>query len=198
MTTHRSYLNTEDRRDTLLDAFGRLLERKSLDSIAMVEVAEEAGISRALLYKHFPDVGSLIQSYFDHRAAMYFELMDLRRTPIERTPAGAMAGIEAISQMPPGELRAIEVLLTNRLHPDLIATRERFRTVFLQRWEGIIANSLDPGLAAHLVWTLVRPFVALAVSVQHREMTLPEAERIWRAMLSGPIELLQLTINPAE
>ena len=50
MTTHRPYLHAEDRRDSLLDAFGRLLEHRSLAGIKMVEVAEEAGVSRALLY----------------------------------------------------------------------------------------------------------------------------------------------------
>lgn len=197
MGTTRSYLYADDRRETLLDAFGRLLERKSPDSITMVEVADEAGVSRALLYRHFSDLGSLIQAYFDHRAMMFFERMDPSGGPLERTPAGALVGLGAIVEMPPGELRAIEVLLTNRLHPDLIATRDRFHALLLERWATVIDAAPDRQLAAHVVWTMVRPFVALAMSVQQHEMTLAEADGIWRAMLAGVAALL-LPVSPTD
>jgi AcrR family transcriptional regulator len=193
MTTHRPYLHTEDRRDSLLDAFGRLLDQHSLAGIKMIEVAEEAGVSRALLYKHFPDLGSLVQAYFEDRSARYFEIIDAQPVPILLSTTGAMSGISAISSLPIGELRAIEVLLASRLDPELDAVRERFREVFLQRWDDVVRNARDPRLAEAMVWTLLGPALSLSIAVKTEQTTLDEAERIWQVLLVGPAEMLNPT-----
>jgi len=194
MTTHRPYLNTEDRRATLLDAFGRLLERKSLDSITMVEVAEDAGVSRALLYKHFPDLGSLVQGFFDDRASRYFSLIDAPAVRAERSTAGAPSVMLAMVSIPASELRAIEVLLADRMQPELQPARERFRQIMIQRWEDLIGGAQDPHLARQLVWLLIGPLVSLALAVQRHDLSFDDADRIWRALLVGPTALI---LNPA-
>ena len=47
-------------RDRLLDATERCLRRTGLRRTTVTEVAEEAGVSRAWLYRHFPDKASLV------------------------------------------------------------------------------------------------------------------------------------------
>ncbi len=47
-------------RDRLLDATERCLRRSGLRRITMTDVAREAGLSRAWLYRHFPDRASLV------------------------------------------------------------------------------------------------------------------------------------------
>jgi AcrR family transcriptional regulator len=47
-------------RDRLLDATERCLRRSGIRRTTMTEVANEAGVSRAWLYRHFPDKESLI------------------------------------------------------------------------------------------------------------------------------------------
>jgi Transcriptional regulator len=47
-------------RDRLLDATERCLRRSGIRRTTMIEIANEAGISRAWLYRHFPDKASLI------------------------------------------------------------------------------------------------------------------------------------------
>jgi AcrR family transcriptional regulator len=47
-------------RDRLLSAAERCLRRSGIRRTTMIEVAVEAGLSRAALYKHFPDKASLI------------------------------------------------------------------------------------------------------------------------------------------
>lgn len=47
-------------RDRLLAAAERCLRRQGIRRTTVVEVAEEAGLSRAALYKHFPDKASLV------------------------------------------------------------------------------------------------------------------------------------------
>jgi AcrR family transcriptional regulator len=46
--------------DRMLDAAERCLRRSGIRRTTMIEVAEEAGISRAWLYRHFPDKDSLV------------------------------------------------------------------------------------------------------------------------------------------
>jgi AcrR family transcriptional regulator len=47
-------------RDRLLDATERCLRRSGIRRTTMIEIANEAGISRAWLYRHFPDKASLV------------------------------------------------------------------------------------------------------------------------------------------
>jgi AcrR family transcriptional regulator len=47
-------------RDRLLDATERCLRRSGLRRITMTDVAREAGLSRAWLYRQFPDKSSLV------------------------------------------------------------------------------------------------------------------------------------------
>ncbi len=46
--------------DRLLDAAQTLLARKGIRATTVIEVAEEAGVSRAWLYRHFPDKSALL------------------------------------------------------------------------------------------------------------------------------------------
>ncbi|MFC9664749.1 TetR/AcrR family transcriptional regulator [Nocardia sp. NPDC127606] len=46
--------------DRLIDAAQRMLARKGIRSTTMIEIAEEAGVSRAWLYRHFPDKTALL------------------------------------------------------------------------------------------------------------------------------------------
>ncbi|HWC34009.1 MAG TPA: TetR family transcriptional regulator [Mycobacteriales bacterium] len=52
-TVAGSRLNRSDRRDHLLDAAAVLAAREGVDAVSMEAVADAAGVSRALVYKHF-------------------------------------------------------------------------------------------------------------------------------------------------
>lgn len=55
MTTARRRLSPEDRRAELLEFGTQLFGQHNYDDVRMDEVAELAGVSRALLYRYFPD-----------------------------------------------------------------------------------------------------------------------------------------------
>ncbi|MFI7120769.1 TetR/AcrR family transcriptional regulator [Amycolatopsis sp. NPDC049868] len=65
-TRHR--LAPAERRDQLLDAGARLFAAKAYDEVFMEEVAERAGISRALLYRHFPGKRDLFAAVYRQAA----------------------------------------------------------------------------------------------------------------------------------
>lgn len=53
-------MTTSSTRDRLLAATEACLQRHGIRRTTMTQIAEEAGVSRAALYKHFPDKASLV------------------------------------------------------------------------------------------------------------------------------------------
>lgn len=67
--TARHRLDPAERRNQLLDVGARLFAAKAYDEVFMEEVAERAGISRALLYRYFPGKRDLFTEVYRQAAA---------------------------------------------------------------------------------------------------------------------------------
>src|SRR5437764_12972756 len=59
-----------DRRDVLLDAAAALVAAGDVEAVSMETVAERAGVSRPLVYKHFANRGELLAALYDREAAL--------------------------------------------------------------------------------------------------------------------------------
>ncbi len=188
----RQYLAADERRSALLDAAGRLLERGGLDAVTMVAVADEAGISRTLVYKFFPDLEQLLTAYFDDRSARYFAMMDERGPDGDRSYDGARLGLGRIDMLSTADLRAIEALVGSGTHPVLRRVREHFREVLLQRWQPVVDQADDPQLLQASIWALIPPFLTLALGVRTGELPADTANRIWNGLMTGALSV----INP--
>ena len=65
------------RRDALLDAAVTLFEGGGVHKVSMDSVAEQAGVSRPLVYKHFANIGELLAALYRREAeALYEELAE--------------------------------------------------------------------------------------------------------------------------
>jgi AcrR family transcriptional regulator len=60
-------------RDAALDGVAALVARHGLRGVTMSQVAEDAGIGRATLYKYFPDVDALITAWHERQVAVHLE-----------------------------------------------------------------------------------------------------------------------------
>src|SRR3954467_4653763 len=69
-----SRLQTDERRQQLLDAGARVFTERSYDDAAMAEVARAAGISKGLLYHYFPSKRDLFVATLEAAAAELREL----------------------------------------------------------------------------------------------------------------------------
>jgi AcrR family transcriptional regulator len=58
-----------DRRDALLDAAAELLVRGDPEDVSMESVAERAGVSRPLVYKHFANRQDLLSAVYERESA---------------------------------------------------------------------------------------------------------------------------------
>ncbi|WP_067473277.1 TetR/AcrR family transcriptional regulator [Nocardia amamiensis] len=62
--TSRRRLSPDERRRVLLDAGAKLFAEHSYDAVLMEDVAAAAGVSRALLYRHFPSKRDLFAAVY--------------------------------------------------------------------------------------------------------------------------------------
>ncbi|KWX20514.1 TetR family transcriptional regulator [Mycolicibacterium wolinskyi] len=56
-----------DVRQSVIDAAAALLSEVGLRAVTMAQVAEQAGIGRATLYKYFPDVETILHAWHDRQ-----------------------------------------------------------------------------------------------------------------------------------
>jgi AcrR family transcriptional regulator len=63
-------LSRVDRRDALLAAAAAILTDESVEAVTMEAVAERAGVSRPLVYKHFANGGELLAAVYQREAAV--------------------------------------------------------------------------------------------------------------------------------
>ena len=75
-------LSRVDRRDALLTAAAAILADQSVEAVTMEAVAERAGVSRPLVYKHFANRGELLAAAYRREAAV---LHDELATAVRQT-----------------------------------------------------------------------------------------------------------------
>nr|WP_220139535.1 TetR/AcrR family transcriptional regulator [Nocardia sp. GTS18] len=68
ITAHRQAV-----RDALLDTTASLVAENGLASVTMTQIAEQAGIGRATLYKYFPDVESIMRAWHERRVGGHLQ-----------------------------------------------------------------------------------------------------------------------------
>ncbi|HVV08921.1 helix-turn-helix domain-containing protein [Amycolatopsis sp.] len=79
----RRRLKPEERRDELLDIGAEFFAAKPYDAVLMEEIAERAGVSRALVYRYFPAKRDLF-------AAIYQRAAERLVAQTEATPARSL------------------------------------------------------------------------------------------------------------
>lgn len=155
--------------DRLLDATEQLLADKGIRATTMIDVAERAGVSRAWLYRNFPDkptlVGTAIIRLVETSWAQTRAELSTMSSFEEQLVAGVQIGRRAYDD--PGTL----LMRLRTAEPDEFTA-----------CAGAGVRGLVPDLAEF--W---QPFVAAAVAAGdiHRDTDIPEAsEWVARVMIS--------------
>lgn len=92
----RRRLTCEARRDELLDSGARLFAVRPFDQVLMEDVAERAGVSRALLYRHFPTKRDLFAAIYQRAADRLLEVtvLDPKLPLVDQVADGLDAHID--------------------------------------------------------------------------------------------------------
>lgn len=193
-SSRRPYLPAPDRRRRLLDAAARCFARAGYAGLTMVGVAEEAGVSRRLVYNHFPDLASLYEGYFDDRVGRYIEAIDDAVVQAgDDTTAAFTGAFGNLLRIPADDQRAIRVLVADPGLPELAPLRARLRDHIDARWLPAFADAApDPASARALLWTLVHGLLGLADLVAHGELAEAHAVRL----AQGVVDAASTTLAP--
>jgi AcrR family transcriptional regulator len=107
IATHREAV-----REAILDTAWRLVSERGLASVTMSQIAEQAGIGRATLYKYFPDVEAILRAWHERQVGEHLAhlaaIREQHSDPAERLHAvlTAYAFISGHRGAHPGDLAA--------------------------------------------------------------------------------------------
>ena len=66
-------------RDAILDTAAALVAERGLRAVTMSQIARDAGIGRATLYKYFPDVETMLLAWHERQVAVHVEQLGALR-----------------------------------------------------------------------------------------------------------------------
>src|SRR5690349_23629283 len=102
MTEARVRMSTEDRREQLLSAGVKLLQRRPHTDVSIEEIAEAAGVSKGLLYHYFPTKGDFIVAALERGQRELAERLapDPSLPPVQRLDASLDAFLDYVEEHP--------------------------------------------------------------------------------------------------
>lgn len=191
----RQYLRAGERRQQLLGAANRVFADAGLAGLTMVAVADEAGVSRRLVYDHFPDLAALFHAFFDERAAQYRASIDEAFDAAAGDAVAAVAGVfSRLLTIPIEDQRALRVLVAGAGPAELEVVRDELRAQTVARWLPVTSTDAPPRVAGALVWALSSSILALAELVGRAELTPEMATALVVAMVTDlPERIAQST-----
>jgi len=189
MAGPRLYLRPNARKQQLLDAAARIFAEHGYAGLTMVAVAEEAGVSRRLVYDHFADVSSLYEAFFADRTARYFDMIDIVFADAGDDVQGAFLGVFGqLMTMPQVDQQVVRLLLVDSGLPELARLRGQFRRMVEDRWLPILPKArIDRKRVKAMLWTYVNALFALAELVSLREISARDATALASGLVAaGP------------
>lgn len=134
----RPYLRPAARKRQLLDATTAVVRRDGLGGLTMVAVAAEAGVSRRLLYNHYPDLATLAHSYVIDRLSSYAEESATVFEDPSRTPRSVGRQIfERLAQLPVEDRQVLRTLLARAVPADLLPVSALLEQTIIERWSRV-------------------------------------------------------------
>ncbi len=101
-------------REAIIETTGSLVGSLGLRAVTMLQIAKEAGIGRATLYKYFPDVEAILRAW--HERHVFAHLTEL--AAMSHAPGDPMKRLHAV-------LEAFAALQHRRHAADLVALLHR-------------------------------------------------------------------------
>lgn len=134
----RARLSSARRREQLLDTAARIIAKERRAAALTVEsLAEAAGVSRALVYQHFPERRHLLLAIIDRELALADERLRSEVITSTSTEGRARAWVRAYLDYASERGPVLDILLNERaIEPEVERGRRRRRQERLERWSG--------------------------------------------------------------
>jgi AcrR family transcriptional regulator len=193
-TGTRPYLRAEDRRRQLLEAAARIAGQEGLEQLTIVGLANEAGVSRQLVYDHFSDLSSLVAAMLMHHFAAVDEAVARSILPESHpdalhTPLEAARRFLELSREDRHILRNL-MIYTDVPQHELSALAVEMRERSIDRWSLIVGAPDDVGTRAR-IWALVHSLHGLSDLVSTGVLSVDQAlgdfAALFEAGMSAPL-----------
>jgi AcrR family transcriptional regulator len=169
----RPYLPTNDRRRQLLDAAAAVFAREGYAGMTMASLADEAHVSRRLVYNHFPNLATLYEEFFIDRASRYLDGITQLNEGTTEVVVAFEQTFRFLLEMPPGDFRALRLVFTDTGLSALDSARETFRSHIESRWLPLVTGvGFDEETARARIWSMVGALFALSELVTRGEASI--------------------------
>jgi AcrR family transcriptional regulator len=142
----RKRLSAEDRRAAILDAALEVFSRRGYNGASIDEIATAAGISKALIYEHFPSKRDLHVSLLERHTQDIF--VRLAQTADTKDPGEVRLrnGVNAFLEWAETHRDAFRLLFRDTFEPEVVAVLDRLQNQATGAIAALMAS--EPGLQA--------------------------------------------------
>jgi AcrR family transcriptional regulator len=129
-------------RDAIIDATAALVARHGLRGVTMSDVAQDAGIGRATLYKYFPDAEAILRAWHDREIRGHLEQLTAARDRVDGARDRLEAVLEAYAHLSQGSHGPHDADLAAALHRDeqVASARRKVRRLLIEVLEEAVAT----------------------------------------------------------
>jgi AcrR family transcriptional regulator len=117
--TPRKRLTAEERRELILDAALEVFARRGFHGSSIDEIAQAAGVSKALIYEHFPSKRDLHVSLLERNVQEIFERLAEAAATSDPGEVRLRAGVDAFLDFVETRRDAFRMLFRDAVEPDV-------------------------------------------------------------------------------
>lgn len=130
-------------REAALDAVTALVVRHGLRGVTMSQVAEDAGIGRATLYKYFPDVDAMIAAWHERQVTAHLDRLVAARDDAGDAAARLAAVLHAYAEIArePHERHGAELVASLHAGAHVAQAHDRLRRLI----HDVLADGVGSG-----------------------------------------------------
>jgi AcrR family transcriptional regulator len=115
----RKRLTAEQRREAILDAALEVFARRGYNGSSIDEIANTAGVSKALIYEHFPSKRDLHVSLLERHTQEIFERLAESAATSDPGEVRLRAGVDAFLGFVEGRRDAFRMLFRDAVEPEV-------------------------------------------------------------------------------
>jgi AcrR family transcriptional regulator len=136
----RRRLSATDRRAAILDAALQIFSSRGYHAASIDEIAQEAGISKALIYEHFPSKKDLHASLLERHVQEIFEALAVAAAGPEPGEVRLRNGVDAFLEWVETHQRAFRLLFRDNFEIDVAGLLQRLQQQATMAIAGLMAS----------------------------------------------------------
>lgn len=174
----RRRLSAPDRRAAILDAALEVFSRRGYHGASIDDIAQQAGISKALIYEHFPSKKDLHASLLERHVSEIFERLAQSAATQEPGEVRLRAGVDAFLDWSETHAVAFRLLFRDTFESDVAEVLQRLQQQATFAIAGLMAS--EPLAEVHTDVSQVERRLAIEMFAQQLSGAVQSLAIWWR------------------